>query len=91
MQEGIEATVTNLVPCVFVATKCDLPKVQQVPITMPTYITAPSHRPLIQECDVSPEELCKEYELPPPRSVSMATPDLLSAVYTHLATVARDP
>ncbi len=47
MQEGIEATVTNLVPCVFVATKCDLPKVQQVPITMQTYITphtAPSYR-----------------------------------------------
>ncbi len=97
MQEGVETTVTNLVPCVFVATKCDLPKVKQVPTTCqpispPPHATAHSHtHPHIQECDVSPEELCKEYELPPPRSVSMTTPDLLSAVYTHLATVARDP
>ncbi len=29
-QDGIETTVTNLVPCVFVATKCDLPKARQV-------------------------------------------------------------
>jgi len=29
-QDGIETTVTSLVPSVFVATKCDLPKAKQV-------------------------------------------------------------
>lgn len=91
-QDGIETTVTSLVPSVFVATKCDLPKAKQVSYHEHTAWGTTIHMLYnIQECEISPVELCKDYSLSPPRPISSASPELLAAVYNHLALVARNP